>query len=425
MVMLSDAKGAHRDATILHADLDAYYASVEQLLRPELRGRPIAVGGGVVLACSYEAKAYGVRSGMAGSQARKLCPDLVVVDGHFGPYLDLSEQVFAICRDFTPLVEQISIDEAFLDVTGSTHLFGDGGTIGTRVRGRVQGEIGLAISVGAATTKFLAKVASQVAKPDGLVVVPPGRELDFLHPLPVSLMWGVGPVTQGKLAEFGVRTIGDLADVPREALSGLLGGGAGRHLHALAWNRDPRGVVTRRRAGSVSAQSAFGRAGQTSDVFRRVLLNLADRVGSRLRKKERAGRTITVRVRFRDMQSITRASTLPSPVSTTEAIFRTAWALATTAVAEEAQDREVSLFGISVSQLTFETALQLELPLDDGAIVRPGSVAGRRYWELDRSVDAVRTKFGKGSVGAASLLLGDRTGAVPDEFRELAEAREE
>ncbi|MDH3540527.1 MAG: DNA polymerase IV, partial [Acidimicrobiia bacterium] len=246
-------------ATILHADLDAFYASVEQLLDPSLRGKPIAVGGGVVLAASYEAKAFGVRGGMPGRRARELCPQLRFVGGHFKEYQRLGDAAIDVVRDFTPLIERISIDEAFAEVAGSVHLFGSPASMARTIRSRVRDEVGLPISVGVARTKHLAKIASQVAKPDGMVVVEPETELDFLHDLPVALMWGVGPVTRARLAEIGVLTIGQLADTPGRSLEKLLGRAVGGKLGALAWNRDPREIETHHRARSVGAQSALGR----------------------------------------------------------------------------------------------------------------------------------------------------------------------
>src|ERR1700731_622887 len=243
-------------ATILHADLDAFYASVEQLLDPSLRGKPIAVGGGVVLAASYEARAYGVRGGMPGRRARELCPQLVFVGGHFQDYQRLGDAAIKVINDFTPLVERISIDEAFADVAGCTHLFGPPAAIARAIRHRVRAELGLPISVGVARTKHLAKIASQVAKPDGLVVVDPDGEHEFLEPLPVGLIWGVGPVTRARLAEIGVLTIGQLAKTPEWSLERLLGPAAGEKLAVLAWNHDPREIKTHRQAGSAGAQSA-------------------------------------------------------------------------------------------------------------------------------------------------------------------------
>ncbi|MDH3308568.1 MAG: DNA polymerase IV [Acidimicrobiia bacterium] len=406
-------------ADILHVDLDAFYASVEQLLNPALRGRPVAVGGGVVLAASYEAKAFGVQSGMAGGKARRLCPGLVFVGGSFAEYVRLSDQVFAICTDMTPHVERISIDEAFLDVSGSRHLFGPPGTIAALIRRRVADEVGLPISAGAARTKFLAKVASQVAKPDGLVVVDPEHELDFLHPLPVRLMWGVGPVIGAHLASLGVETIGDLAAMPGRTLETRLGKGAGRHLHALAWNRDPRSVKPLGRSGSVGAQSALGRSGSNPAVRDESLLHLADRIGSRLRKKHRAGRTVSVRVRFDDMKSITRSHTLGHPVDSTAAIHRVATLLLADGLSAAA-GREITLVGISVSNLLTDPDIQLELPFDGGDIRRPGSLDGDLRRRLDEQVDSVRERFGKESVGSASVVLSTRR-SVPDAFREIVE----
>src|SRR3979490_2080711 len=280
-------------ATILHADLDAFYASVEQLLDPSLRGRPTAVGGGVVLAASYEARAFGVRGGMAGRQACELCPQLTFVSGHFKEYQRLGDAAIKVIGDFTPLVERISIDEAFADVAGCTHLFGSPAEIARAIRQRVRTEYGLPISVGVARTKHLAKIASQVSKPAGLVVVDPHAELDFLHDLPVELMWGVGPVTRARLAETGVLTIGQLAEMPGWSLERLLGRAAGEKLTALAWNRDPREIKTHRRARSAGAQSALGKQPAEARVFRPTLRHLADRGATPLRAKSRPGRTVT------------------------------------------------------------------------------------------------------------------------------------
>src|SRR5256714_857445 len=281
-------------ATILHADLDAFYASVEQLLDPSLRGKPIAVGGGVVLAASYKAKAFGISSGMSGWRARELCPQLIFVGGRFQGYQRVGGAGHNVLDDFTPLVERISIDEAFADVAGCTHLFGSPPEIARAVRRRVRAELGLPISIGVARTKHVAKIASQVAKPDGLVVVDPETELDFLHDLPVELMWGVGPVTQARLAEIGVHTISQLARMPGGSLERLLGSAAGEKLAALAWNRDPREIKTHRRAKSAGAQSALGIKPAEESVFRPTLRHLADRIGARLRAKSLSGRTITI-----------------------------------------------------------------------------------------------------------------------------------
>lgn len=408
-------------ATILHADLDAFYASVEQLLDPSLRGKPIAVGGGVVLAASYEAKAFGVRGGMPGRRARQLCPQLRFVGGHFKEYQRLGDAAIGVLGDFTPLIERISIDEAFAEVAGSIHLFGAPAEMARAVRARVRAEVGLPISVGVARTKHLAKIASQVAKPDGLVVVDPAEELDFLHDLPVELMWGVGPVTKARLAEVGVSTIGDLAETPGRSLERLLGRAAGGKLGALAWNRDPRQIQTHHRARSVGAQSALGRKPATEEVIGPSLRHLADRVASRLRAKSRAGRTVTVRVRFADLRSVTRSVTLPAAISATAILAEVAEDLVQTALADHPDEEFLSLLAISVSHLENDAVLQLELPFElENEERRPGTEKGAARWVLDRAVDAVRDRFGREAVGYGSVALGDAR-SVPDEFRELAE----
>ena len=411
--------------SILHADLDAFYASVEQLLEPALRGRPVAVGGsargGVVLAASYEAKVHGVAGGMPGWRAAQLCPGLTFVRGSFHRYQAIADEVMQILGDVTPLVQRISIDEAFLDVAGSTHLFGPPAAIGTLIRDRVRAEVGLPISVGAARTKHLAKVASQVAKPDGLVVVEPEAERDFLDPLPVGLLWGVGSVTERRLAERGIHTVGDLARTERSAMERYLGRATGGTLHALAHNEDPRRVVTSTRARSVGAQSALGRRRATPELVREVLSHLAERVAGRLRAKGRAGRTVTVRVRFAAMRSVTRALTLGAPASATLTITEVAERLAWQAIREQTDGpAEITLLGISVSGLTSQEVVQLELELPPPDPWRPGSPTGAARWALDRSMDAARTRFGRDAVGYLPATLG-RGGGVPDEFRELAE----
>ena len=407
-------------ATILHADLDAFYASVEQLLHPELRGRPIAVGGGVVLAASYEAKRFGVQGGMSGWRAKRLCPDLQFVQGHFSEYQRLADHVMAVLGDFTPLVQRISIDEAFLDVTGSVHLFGPAEIIGDRIRQRVRAEVGLPISVGAARTKHLAKIASQVAKPDGLVVVHPASERAFLDPLPVGLVWGIGPVTRQRLAERGIYRIGQLAASPDGALQSLLGRALGAKVGALAANDDQRRVKPQGRAGSVGAQSAFGRRDVSPELVRSVLGHLADRVAGRLRAKQRAGRTVTVRVRFASMRAVTRSHTGAHSVSATLTLTEIAERLVYRALADHPDEYQISLLAVSVSNLVDQSVLQLELPLQPDEPDRPGSRIGAARWAVDHSIDAVRRRFGRAAVGYAGVVLSKYT-SVPDEFRELAE----
>jgi DNA polymerase IV len=409
------------EATILHADLDAFYASVEQLLDPSLRGKPIAVGGGVVLAASYEAKAFGVRGGITARRARELCPQLIFVSGHFEDYQRLGDAAIKVVGDFTPLVERISIDEAFADVAGCTRLFGTPGEIARMIRRRVRAELGLPISVGVARTKHLAKIASQVAKPDGLVVVDPDTELEFLHDLPIELMWGIGPVTKARLAEIGVSTIGQLARTPGSSVEQLLGPAAGKKFAALAWNRDPRERTMQRRARSAGAQSALGRKPAVERVFRPTLLHLAERIATRLRAKSLSGRTVTVRVRFADLRSVTRAATLEAPISATAILAEIADELVRSLLADHAHERTISLLAIAVSHLEKDPVLQLELPLgleDEGR--RPGSRRGMARRAADHAVDKIRDRFGWGAVGYGSVALGISR-SVPDEFRTLAE----
>ena len=408
-------------ATILHADLDAFYASVEQMLDPSLRGKPVAVGGGVVLAASYEAKAFGVRGGMPGRKARELCPQLTFVSGHFKDYQQLGDAAIRVLGDFTPLVERTSIDEAFADVAGTEHLFGPAAEIAKAIRRRVRTELGLPISIGVARTKHLAKIASQVAKPDGLLVVDPLTELEFLHGLPVELMWGVGPATKARLAEIGVLTIGQLAETSPRSLDRLLGRAASDKLGALAWNRDPREIKTHRRAQSAGAQSAIGKKAAAERVFRPALRHLADRIGSRLRAKSRLGRTVTVRVRFADLRSVTRSLTLPAPISATAILAEIAEDLVRGVLAKHPHEKTISLVAISVSNLKRQSVLQLELPLglaDEAR--RPGAKKGAARWLADRAVDMIRDRFGWEAVGYASVQLGV-SHSIPDEFRELAE----
>jgi DNA polymerase IV len=408
-------------ATILHADLDAFYASVEQMLDPSLRGKPIAVGGGVVLAASYEAKAFGIHGAMPGRRARELCPELIFVDGHFKEYQRLGDAAIAILEAYTPLVERISIDEAFANVAGTEHLFGVPVEIAKTVRHRVRAELGLPISVGVARTKHLAKIASQVAKPDGLLCVDPATELEFLHGLPVQLMWGVGPATAARLADSDVATIGQLAATSPRALGRLLGRAASDKLTALAWNRDPREIETHRRAHSAGAQSALGRKPAAERVFRPTLRHLADRIASRLRAKARFGRTVTVRVRFADLRSVTRARTLPAPISATGMLAEAAEELVRRVLAEHPAERTISLLAISVSNLEEEAVVQLELPFGLAEEARhPGSQPGAARWRADCAMDKIRDRFGWEAVGYASVVLGAPR-SVPDAFRELAE----
>ena len=338
-------------ATILHADLDAFFASVEQRDDPRLRGRPVIVGGGVVLAASYEAKARGVQTAMGGRRARRLCPDAVVVPPRMEAYSEASKAVFRVFEDTTPLVEGLSIDEAFLDTRGMERLAGSPVEIAARLRREVRERVGLPITVGVARTKFLAKVASAVAKPDGLLVVPPDRELAFLHPLPVERLWGVGPVTAGRLHRLGITTVAQVAGFPETALMTIVGRAAGRHLHALAHNRDPRPVERRRRRRSIGSQRA-SRPRSPAEIDA-ILVGLVDRVTGRMRKADRVGRTVVLRLRFDDFSRATRSLTMARPTAETQTILAALRELVA-AAAPEIRRRGLTLVGISVTNLDDE-----------------------------------------------------------------------
>jgi DNA polymerase IV len=378
--------------TILHADLDAFFASVEQRDDPDLRGRPVIVGMGVVLAASYEAKAYGIRTAMGGARARRLCPTAVVVKPRMSAYSEASKAVFEVFEDTTPLVEGISIDEAFLDVRGLERLAGSAPEIAMRLRRDVLERVGLPITVGVARTKFLAKVASGVAKPDGLLVVPTDRELAFLHPLPVERLWGVGEVTARKLRERGIRTVGEVARVPKPALVATLGPAAGRQLHALAHNRDPRMVRVGQRRGSIGSQHALGRSERSADAVDAVLLAIVDRVTRRMRAAGRVGRTVVLRLRFGDFSRATRSHSLPCATAHTETILLTArWLLA--AATPEIERRGLTLVGLAVANL--ENAPPVQLAVSD----RPKEDA-----DLDAALDEVRDRFGHKAITRAVLI---------------------
>jgi DNA polymerase-4 len=392
------------EATILHADLDAFYASVEQRDDPRLRGRPVVVGAGVVLAASYEAKAFGVRTAMGGGQARQLCPQAIVVEPRMSAYAEASRAVFEVFEQTTPLVEGLSIDEAFLDVGGLRRVSGTPGEIARRLRRDVSDRVGLPITVGVARTKFLAKVASGVAKPDGLAVVPPDAELDFLHPLAVERLWGVGPVTAARLRDRGITTVGEVAELPEAALVSMLGRSAGRHLHALAHNRDPRPVEVGRRRRSVGAQQALGRARGSPRSAADVdasLVALVDRVTRRMRGSGRVGRTVTLRLRFDDFSRVTRSRTLPQATASTHSILTAARGLLAGAT-PLIERRGLTLVGVAVGNLGDDAAVQLELPFERHATTA-----------LDATLDEVRDRFGTAAVTRAVLLGRDPGLSVP------------
>ena len=390
------------DAHILHADLDSFYASVEQRDDPGLRGRPVIVGGGVVLAASYEAKAYGVRTAMGGAQARRLCPQAVVVPPRMSAYSQASDAVFEVFHDTSPLVEAISVDEAFLDVGGLRRVSGTPVQIAARLRAEVRDRVGLPITVGIARTKFLAKVASQEAKPDGLLLVPPGRELAFLHPLPVRRLWGVGAVTADKLRVHGIETVADVAELSESTLASMVGGAMGHQLYALSRNIDRRRVTTGIRRRSVGAQRALGRAGNSMSAAEvdAVVIGLIDRISGRMRAAGRTGRTVTLRLRFNDFGRATRSHTLPWATCSTQALLGTARQLMA-AAAPLIAERGLTLVGFAVSGIDRDGAEQLVLPF---------TTSGRQPTDVgavDAAVDSVRRRYGRSALTRGVLVGRD------------------
>jgi DNA polymerase IV len=406
------------EATILHVDMDAFFAAVEVLLQPNLRGKPLIVGGsgrrGVVAACSYEARAYGIRSAMPSSQARRLCPHAVFVSGRYDRYISYSRRIHEIFASFTPLVEPIALDEAFLDVAGALRLFGSGRAIGAQIRRRVGDEVGLSASVGVATSKLVAKLASEAAKPksslsgvrpgEGVVVVEPGEELAFLHPRPADVLWGVGPATSERLRRLGVSTIGDLAAVPLDALELALGASNGRHLHALAWGCDTRPVEADRETKSVGHEETYAHDKDDREDLGRELVRMADAVASRLRAAQLGGRTVTVKVRFGDFATITRSQTLPGAVDSGPIIARISAAL----LDQVDTTAGVRLLGVSVSNLSRGAPRQLTLDMGDENGDPISVASSSANWDTaTRAIDEIRLRFGDRAVGPA-VLLGDQ-----------------
>jgi DNA polymerase-4 len=385
------------EGTILHADADSFYASVEQRDDPSLRGRPVIVGGGVVLAASYEAKAFGVRTPMGETQARRLCPQAIVVRPRMEAYSEASEAMFEVFRDTTPLVEGLSIDEAFLDVGGLRRISGTPSEIAARLRREIRERVGIPVSVGVARTKFLAKVASGVAKPDGLLVVPIGDELRFLHALPVERLWGVGTVTAQKLRDRSITTVADVAGLGEPALVGILGRAAGRHLHALAHNRDPRRIEVGRRRRSIGTQRALGRRARSPDTLDMDLIALVDRLARRLRKAHRVCRTVTLRLRFDDFTRATRSHTLPEATADTLSLLTAGRVLLGDAM-PMIERRGITLIGIAFSSLFGDDAVQMALPFD-----------GASSTAIDTTIDDIRERFGSKSL-TRGVLLGRRDG---------------
>ena len=389
------------EPSIIHADADAFYAAVEQRDDPRLRGRPVIVGAGVVLAASYEAKRCGIRTAMGCASAHRLCPQAIFVEPRMSAYADASRALFRVFENTTPLVEGLSIDEAFLDVRGLQRLAGSPSEIAVRLRRDVREQVGLPVTVGVARTKFLAKVASGVAKPDGLLLVPPEQELAFLHALPVERLWGVGAVTAAKLRGCGIETVGEVAHASESTLVSMLGRAAGRHLYALAHNRDPRPVHVGRRRGSIGSQRALGRSPKSLEEVDAVVLALVDRVARRMRLAGRVGRTVVLRLRFDDFSRATRSHTLPHATAQTDAIAATARGLLAASV-PMIERRGLTLVGLAVSSLEDARAVQLTLPFD-----RRSSDA------LDAALDEVRERFGATAITRAVLLGRDRGISMP------------
>lgn len=385
------------EGTILHADADSFYASVEQRDDPSLRGRPVIVGGGVVLAASYEAKAFGGRTPMGERQARRLCPQAIVVRPRMEAYSEASTAMFEVFRNTTPLVEGLSIDEAFLEVGGLRRTAGTPSEIATRLRQEVRERVGIPITVGIARTKFLAKVASGVGKPDGLLVVPIGQELTFLHALPVERLWGVGPVTAKKLRQRSLKTVAEVAALGEPALVDIIGRAAGRHLHALAHNRDPRRIEVGRRRRSIGTQRALGRRARTPEALDVDLIGLVDRLARRLRRAHRVSRTVTLRLRYDDFSRATRSHTLPEATADTLALLTAGRVLLENAL-PTIERRGLTLIGITFSNLSGDDAVQMALPFDGGS-----STA------IDSTLDGIHERFGSGAV-TRGVLLGRRAG---------------
>lgn len=377
---------------VLHADLDAFYASVEQRDQPRLRGIAMAVGGGVILSASYQARALGVRTAMTGRQAKVLCPHIVLVEPRMAAYSKASDAVFEIFRDTSPWVEALSIDEAFIDVTGLTRLVGPDTVIAAGLRDRVADEVGLPLSVGGGSTKFLAKVASAVSKPDGLLVVPPGEELRFLHPLPVGRLWGVGPVATQRLADVGIHTVGQVAELDLEVLQRKLGRSWGAHLHALAHNQDPRPVEVGRRRRSVGSQRSFPEGTVDRRGAEQIVVEVSDRVARRLRDGHRVARTVTLRLRYGDFSQATRSRTLPEATSSTDEVLGTARSLLHTAW-PEIEQRGLTKVGIAVSGLESDGAVQLTIPFSKA-----------EWGRVDGAVDEIRARFGTDALKRAALV---------------------
>ncbi|SEI08967.1 MULTISPECIES: DNA polymerase IV [unclassified Leifsonia] len=388
------------EAAILHVDMDAFFASVELLERPDARGKPAIVGHaggrGVVTSATYEARRYGVRSAMPMSQALRLCPNAIILTPHYERYTRYSAAVMDIFHEVTPLVEPLSIDEAFLDVSGARRLLGSPRRIAELIRSRVFEETGLTCSVGVAATKFMAKLASGRAKPDGLLVIPRAETLAFLRPLPVGALWGVGASTQASLERMGLLTVADLADAPLHVLQKAIGDAGGRRLHDLANGRDARRIVTESREKSIGHENTFGVDVGDLDTLRREFLRLSGRVGERLRKHELVARTVAIKVRFSDFRTITRSRTLAEPTNVGRRLFEEAWDVFG-ALGLDVRQTPLRLIGVRAEQL-----------LDAGGDALALWDPDEEWRETERTLDAVSARFGRGAIGPASLVRRSR-----------------
>ena len=380
-------------ATILHVDMDAFFASVTERDHPELKGKAVVIGAGVrgvVTSANYEARKFGIKAAMPVGRAQRLAPHAIFIPPDHKRYSEVSEHIMEIFHSFTPLVEPISLDEAFLDVTKARRLLGDGRAIATAIRAKVEAQEGITCSVGIASSKFIAKLASQRCKPNGILEIPTDRVLTFLHPLPVSALWGVGPKTNEALERLGLHTVGDIAQTPQQTLIRALGQAAGESLYELAWGRDDRDVIPEEPDKSISAAETFDRDIDDPEIVAKEILRMCERASSRMRERSLFAKTITLKVRFADFTTINRSKTLPLPIDTTHEIYEVAKALYEALSIERARIR---LVGVSLENLHTDTHEQLVLGARESS-----------WRELQGGIDAAKARFGGNSVRTGRLI---------------------